>query len=213
MVRLRLFSDEDRPLFRQLYIDERLSTTEIAEQLGSSYSTINRYLRAFKISVRSKSEAKKGKKRSEETRKKISASLKGRLLSEETKRKISKSLTGKKREPFTEEHKARLCVVNTGENNPNWIDGRSFESYCPKFNFVKKEEIRNRDYRVCQCCDKSEILNGRRLDVHHIDGDKMQGCNGKRWGLVALCISCNSKPDTAEKEFLIVSNLNILKGE
>ena len=30
-------------------------------------------------------------------------------------------------------------------------------------------------------CGKSEILNGERLTVHHIDADKMQGCNGKNY--------------------------------
>jgi len=44
------------------------------------------------------------------------------------------------------------------------------------------------------------------LSVHHIDADKMQGCNGKKWYLCVLCRSCNSRPDTVEKEFLIVTN-------
>lgn len=68
-----------------------------------------------------------------------------------------------------------------------------------------KEKIRNRDNRVCVLCGKSEIENGERFSVHHIDGDKMQGCNGKKWYLASLCKLCNSKKDTIEKEFLIVS--------
>ena len=67
-------------------------------------------------------------------------------------------------------------------------------------------EIRNRDERKCIICGKCEIINGRRMSIHHIDGDKMQGCNGAKWRLCALCHSCNSRPDTIEKEFLIVSN-------
>lgn len=103
---------------------------------------------------------------------------------------------------------SKLCSskYHTGNLSGNWQGGKSFEPYCHLFNEEKKEEIRNRDNRVCQLCGKSEILNGQRMSVHHVDGDKMQGC-GKGWYLITLCRSCNSKPDTVEKEFLIVSNL------
>lgn len=101
----------------------------------------------------------------------------------------------------------KIAYKFEGINNPNWAGGTSFGKYCILFNNKKKEEIRNRDNRVCQLCGKGEILNGRRLAVHHIDGDKMQGCNGKSWILCALCNSCNSKRDTIEKEFLLISNL------
>jgi hypothetical protein len=32
-----------------------------------------------------------------------------------------------------------------------------------------------------------------RLSVHHIDEDKEQGCNGKSWKLVPLCLQCHLK--------------------
>lgn len=120
----------------------------------------------------------------------------------ETRLKMSEA--GKKK-IFTEKHRFKLSEAAVGNINA-WIDGRSYEPYCELFNNKLKEEIRNRDNRVCVLCDKSEILNGQRLSVHHIDGDKMQGCSGKKWHLVTLCRSCNSKPDTIEKEFLIMSN-------
>lgn len=63
------------------------------------------------IDVRRKMEAQKGKKRPEETKKKISESNKGkpgRKQSEETKKKISESMKGIKRKPFSEEHKRKL---------------------------------------------------------------------------------------------------------
>ena len=62
---------------------------------------------------------------------------------------------------------------------------------------------------MCQCvlCGKSEILNGLRLSVHHIDGDKMQGCDGKEWFLCGLCASCSTKEvhNRVLYEFLIVA--------
>lgn len=98
-----------------------------------------------------------------------------------------------------------------GETASNWQGGKSFEPYCEKFNEVLKESIRNRDNRRCLLCEKSEILEGKKLAVHHIDGDKLQGCNNKQWALVTLCQSCHSKSTTIEQEFLIISNLNIMK--
>jgi len=81
-----------------------------------------------------------------------------------------------------------------GVNNPAWKNGASFEPYCPKFSHRLKEEIRNQYGRTCANCGKSEIENGERLSVHHVDGNKMQGCDGHDWFLVPLCRSChNSK--------------------
>jgi len=108
---------------------------------------------------------------------------------------------------------SKFCSVacktsyQVGEKHPKWNVGSSFEPYCINFNDTLKEKIRNRDNHICQLCGKSEILNGRKLAVHHIDGDKMQGCDGKKWHLCALCLSCNSQADTIEKEFLLISNI------
>lgn len=163
------------------------------------------------------------------TRTKMSAAQMNRIHSEETKAKIRTTLTGKTHskkakanmsaahigKTQSEESRIKQSVTRTGKytdkNNSNWQGGISFEPYCPRFNDQLKEQIRNRDNRICVLCGKSEIQNGKRLCVHHIDGDKMQGCNNKKWHLCALCISCNSKPDTIEKEFLIVSNLRFLE--
>lgn len=80
-----------------------------------------------------------------------------------------------------------------GENNPMWKGGISYEPYCSKFNSHLKEKIRNRYGRICMNCGKNEIENERRLDVHHVDGNKMQGCDGHDWFLIPLCRSCNAR--------------------
>ncbi|MBY8999051.1 MAG: hypothetical protein KGD60_15095 [Candidatus Thorarchaeota archaeon] len=178
-----------------------------------------------------------GHKHSEETKQKMSEDRRGKNhynygkpLSSEHKANVSKTLKklyesptknpmfGKKHSP---EARAKMSETSkkrwqdpefrekmSGRKAVNWQGGISFEPYCPLFNHYKKEEIRNRDGRRCHLCGKSEILNGRRLAVHHIDGSKTQGCRGEKWYLCALCVSCNSRHDTVEKEFLIVSNLN-----
>jgi len=88
----------------------------------------------------------------------------------------------------------------SGENNGAWKGGTTFLPYCPKFNDSRREEVRNDHERVCASCGKSELFNSRHLCVHHVDGDKMQGCKhsdwfglGGRWFLVPLCDSCHSK--------------------
>lgn len=98
----------------------------------------------------------------------------------------------------------------TGKNNPNWNGGVSFEPYCNKFNHELKERIRNKQNRSCFLCGKSEIQNERRLSIHHIDNDKTQGCNGSKWKLVALCMSCHlGVHRNLQTEFNLLSNLRL----
>ena len=178
------------------------------------------------------SEAHMGKKFTAEHKRNLSKAMKGNQNSlgfkhsEETKKKMSilklkyykiYGTAAWKSFKHTEASKKKMSETKilqkqSGDKNPNWRGGKSFEPYCSAFNDKLKEDIRNRDNRVCQLCGKSEILNGgKRLFVHHIDGDKMQGCDNKRWYLCALCHACNSSKDTIEKEFLIVSNLEYNK--
>ena len=81
----------------------------------------------------------------------------------------------------------------SGEGSPNWKGGTSFEPYCSSFNKVLKEEIREKHNRLCFLCSKTEEENGQKLAVHHINGDKMAGCNDKKLLLVPLCRECHGK--------------------
>ena len=155
-------------------------------------------------------------------RQKQASTAKGRTQSEETRFKMRAAWTLERKAKMTGENnpakrpevRAKLSAARKGKNlgmiaekHPRSIDGRSSEPYCSRFNFQLKEQIRNRDNRTGVLCGKAEIQNGERLSVHHIDASKTQGCNGEKWYLCALCRSCNTKPDTLQKEFLIVSNL------
>lgn len=120
--------------------------------------------------------------------------------SEETKRKMSESHKGRKKEPFTEEYKRNISRAKSGAkissfglNHWNWKGGSSFEPYCPKFDFRKREEIRNKYDRICVVSGISALQNGERLSVDHLDENKMQGCNGVKWKLVPLTKSIHSK--------------------
>jgi hypothetical protein len=119
---------------------------------------------------------KRGIPRSEETRKKLSIANLGHHHTEETKYKIGKSIEGDK--------------------HWNWQGGIARLPYCPKFNNIIKEEIRDIFRRKCFLCPTTEKENRRKLCVHHIDYNKNSICNGRIWPLIPLCHSCHSKTNS-----------------
>jgi len=200
---------KDKKYLKEEYVVKHRSARQIGEDCNCNETTIRRWLRKHNIPVRTLSEALKGRTHSKEARRKLSEAHKGRVFTVEHKANLVKGLNGRKMPEDFGKRMSKLYKerVKKPEDAPAWQGGKSFEPYCSLFNNKKKEEIRNRDNRICQLCGKSEIHNGKRLAVHHIDSDKMQGCNGKKWELTALCCSCNGQKDTIEKEFLLVSRL------
>lgn len=153
----------------------------------------------------------------------ISGHNKGNLdnhLSKDQKQRISNGhkgqVSGMKDKYHTKETKQKMrekkLDIYCGENNPNWKGGVSFEPYCEKFNEKKREEVRNEYNRKCYICGEDEknnkYKNGKqcKLSVHHVNNDKKQGCNGKRWKLVPLCIHCHNS-----KEMRILWKLYIVQ--
>jgi 5-methylcytosine-specific restriction endonuclease McrA len=136
----------------------------------------------------------KGKTISEKTKKKISKAKKGRRFTEEHKKKIGLSNKGKKLPPQSKEHKRKLSLAlrgkNKGEKSYFWKGGISFEPYSLEFNNDLREVVRNRDRRKCQLCGKTELEEGKKLSVHHIDYDK-KNCNPNN--LITLCNKCHIK--------------------
>jgi len=150
-----------------------------------------------------------GKSRSEETKRKISQKPgRGKKISKKLKegyktRKIIPSMLGKtslrKGTHLTEEVKRKISIRTKwrirnrnqfGNKNPNWIGGRSFLPYGPKFNKQLKYLIRQRDNFTCQFpgCNLKE--NGHAFCAHHIDYDK-KNCSFNN--LVLLCPEHNGK--------------------
>lgn len=107
----------------------------------------------------------------------------GKHLSKEQRQKISEGQLGEKNHMYG----------RTGEKSPVWKGGISFEPYCIKFDDDLKERVRNFFNRCCYVCGKNEVDNGRKLDVHHVNYDKMVCCNEVRPLFVPLCRSCHSK--------------------
>ena len=149
--------------------------------------------------------------------------------SEESRQKMSDShmgnpgfWTGKK---FSAEHVENMSKTHMGNpgfwtgkpryggnENPNWKGGISFLPYCEKFNKDLEERVRDFFGRCCYLCAKNEMDNGRRLDVHHVNYDKMVCCNDVKPLFVPLCQSCHVKVhnDRDEWEKLFTLSLDFL---
>ena len=137
---------------------------------------------------------------------KISKSKTDIPLSEEHKAKLSKANMGNL---HSKESYVRQGISVKGEKNPNFNNWSSRIPYCHLWNEPLKEEVRNRWGRVCVLTDLMrstlgselglddfeghEIFSSRRFAVHHIRGDKMEGCNGKEMALVPLQCKFNVK--------------------
>jgi hypothetical protein len=150
-------------------------------------------------------------------RNKLSIAHKGKKLSNETKKKMSNNsasyIDGRTLEKhycidceeLLNNYSATRCksCANKGKNNPmfgkvfelagNWQGGISFELYPFEFNNTLKVFIRDRDNHECQLCHTKEINLDRALDVHHIDYDK-KNCLQKN--LISLCLKCHMKTNT-----------------
>ena len=135
--------------------------------------------------------------------KKISDAKKGHKVSEKTKRKIRKTLKGRRCSPRTEFKKKDVRV--TGKNAWNWQGGKSFKPYGVEFNEHLKEVVRNRDRRKCFICEKTELENKEKLSVHHIDYCKK---NNNLNNLISLCRECHLKTNYNRKKWMNYFNKN-----
>jgi len=124
---------------------------------------------------------------SEETKRKMSISHIGMHFTEEHRKNMSEAQKGKN---LSKEHRKKISKSMSGENSFNWRGGISFEPYSPEFNRQLKELIRQRDGYQCQLCGMPECENIRKLDVHHIDYNKL---NCLPSNLISLCRRCNAK--------------------
>lgn len=145
-----------------------------------------------------------GKNQPEKVKEKISEALTGennpmygKKHTKRTTQKISKALTNKKRDPFSEETLQKMSKANSGENNPNWKGGTSYESYCPAWlDKEYKQWIRDRDRNIVW--DIGYWYKGG-LSIHHIDYNK-KDCHPKN--LITVSVGMNAAVNF-HKEFYI----------
>jgi hypothetical protein len=127
---------------------------------------------------------------------------------QETKDKISESNTGKIRTKEMRDHasimttkyfeditnREKASAKAQGISYDEWEDFVRNSLYCPKFDEFCRESNREKFGRMCFLTSLPEEENitstgkQQKLSVHHVDMDKTQGCDGKRWKLVPLCL-------------------------
>ena len=182
-----------------LYLVDELSASEIARRSSCSVRAVTSALSRIGVRLRSMMEVRallSGSKHPSYGRKRTGdKGNTGRYVRTEWHRQrasessagISPStrlkLVAAQRTP---EYRAAQSLRNSGEGNPNWQGGLSFEPYSPEFTEELKDSIRCRDGYSCRLCHTSQ--NGRKLDVHHIDRDKR---NSDSTNLISLCHRCH----------------------
>ena len=156
-------------------------------------------------------------KKTKEHKKKIGLANKGKIRSLETKTKLSKLYLGKTYEEIHGQEKAKQIkkkISNSvsgeknpnfgndilkGENNPSWVDGRSYIPYPYEFRKIRKS-ILKRDNNTCQLCNDFIPVQKKNIfiSVHHIDYNKQ---NNSLNNLIALCTHCNSSVNTSREQW------------
>jgi hypothetical protein len=174
-------------------------------------------LRMRKLSDEAKRKISEANKNpSKETRMKMSLARKGKKFSLEARQRMSKAQSGennpnygKHRPQYVKDaiskaqkgHKTsletrkKISDANKGEKNGAWKNGARKHKYCFLFNNDFRLHIRKKFGYTCYLCGAKEPEN-RNHSVHHIDYNKNSICNGKEWGFVLLCTSCNVKANT-----------------
>ena len=148
------------------------------------------------------SEANKGRKWKESSKKKLSLTKKGKPRSLETKLKISKGLKNHPcyKNPLRNIKISQALLKNpikywlgkkrlsmTGNKNWNWKGGFN-EPYTIDWTNSLRIAIRERDKYTCQICGTKQ--GDFAFDIHHIDYNK-KNCNPNN--LITLCRSCHTK--------------------
>ena len=169
-----------------------------------------------------------GRHVSEETRKKLSEVNTGRIFSEEHKSNLRKSkqhiseetkIRMRENHPramlgrhhteearrkiglaarnISQDTRDKMSISHSGDKTNFWNGGISFEPYSIEFNERFKEAIRIRD-NCCMICNSNE-KKGRKLNVHHIDYNKL---NSTKENCIALCDSCHAKTNNNREQWI-----------
>lgn len=146
---------------------------------------------------------KTGVSHSDVHKKNNSKAQKGKVLSDLTRKKIGDSEKGEKNWNYGKERTyADRVKMSCGIRGISIEDFDGFISdnpYCSKFNDKLKRQVRE-EYNNCDFISGlpasiCNVINGKvhKLSIHHIDYNKVQGCEGHKWLLIPLSHSNHMK--------------------
>lgn len=182
----------DRDHLYSLYVEDGLSTTEIAEQYDCCNATVSRWLEKHGIEARD-----------------FGSTAPEELQDEETLRTlyVERELTSTEIAEMLECGDSTVCVWLhhhdieirprglPGEKNPMWDpEATDRIEYGRGWNESKREQVRERDNRECQGCGVPESELPRKLSVHHIRPARAFDDPEERNhpdNLISLCWSCH----------------------
>lgn len=181
-----------------------LSISQTAKLIGCSYSVI--HLRLTELGLcRDKGCGNRDRKFPPSHRKAISKGLKKLFTNPQAKEQLrvgsNNGFYGKHHKPETiKAMKEKLSILLSGENNPQWLGGLSFEPYGLEFSDKLKEVIREQDNHQCQICGVPELELIYKLIVHHIDYNKQ---HNNPSNLTSLCRPCHMKTNFERKDWIL----------
>lgn len=187
----RPYHDED--VLRELYVEDGLSSMDIADKFGVEDNTIRDFLREFGIEIRSTKESHRRK-----IPKELRDEGKLRELYEDLDMRDAEigDMLGVSQPTVTRWrgiHGIEGRENMSGPDHYAWKDNPESIDYGENW-FHRRKEARERDNNTCQVCGFEP--DGRNLDVHHIQPiktfDEPEAANTLD-NLITLCRSCHRK--------------------
>lgn len=213
-MRVPLIPPPDPRLLRRLYVKEQLGSGEIGERLGIPRSSVQWWLKTYKVPLRSRSEAAKirqSRKPPEQMRQQLLEAQK--KITPEGRQRQASAISGP-REPWSDEVRAkhayrqtpayrqRLSEIQKGDKAHNWQGGTTPEEDRRMHGWEwrrRRAECYARDGWICLDCDrhclsgaKSKQDPGRRIQAHHLRS-RRDGGGDELENLVTLCVTCHQK--------------------
>jgi len=192
---------EDVELMKRLYVDERKTQREIADELGCRGENVHYWLHKHGIEGRDGTAT-------EATEQLRDAELLRELYIEEERSttEIAERLACGSSTVAVWLHRHGIetrPVSPTGADSPHWTGGKSIydgvKHALPLAWREQRRQQRERDNRTCQLCGEKRDPTEQRLDVNHLIPILCGGTNGD-YNLMSMCRGCHNKTEAFVRE-------------
>jgi len=189
----------DRAWLREQYVEECLSTYDIAKKWGFSQPTVLNWLKRHNINTRGRGAGKQV----DDERLRNGDWLREQYSQREREvAEIAEQIGCSSYTVYSQLHefniKLRGPTRPSGNGHPNWNGGP--QTYGPGWNASKRRQVRERDGHRCQDCGTTQAEHkaeyDQKLHVHHLikarDIDDPEERNAPE-NLITLCRDCHQR--------------------